>query len=78
MSFVYSFVPSESFYARPFGLTVNIYYRNVVCYCIIVVWSTRELIIIVWLIQEGDFFVDAVFNETINIVEMEEGLDGET
>ena len=28
MSFAYSFAPSESFYARPFGLVVNMYYRD--------------------------------------------------
>ena len=27
-SFVYNFRPSESFYARPFGLTMNIYYKD--------------------------------------------------
>ena len=30
------------------------------------------------LLQEGNFFQDAVFNETINVVEPDEGLDGET
>ena len=29
-SFVYQFQPSESFYARAFGLTMNIYYRDLV------------------------------------------------
>ncbi|CAI8010284.1 Translocon-associated protein subunit alpha [Geodia barretti] len=29
-SFVYSFRPSESFYARPFGLTINVYYKDAV------------------------------------------------
>jgi len=29
-SFVYHFQPSESFYARPFGLTMNIYYKDLV------------------------------------------------
>lgn len=28
--------------------------------------------------QEGKSFMDAVFNETINITESEEGIDGET
>ena len=27
-SFIYEFTPSESFYSRPFGLVVNIYYKN--------------------------------------------------
>lgn len=56
VSFEYSFMPSESFYARPFGLTVNMYYKNL----------------------DEELFIDAVFNETVNIVEVEEGFDGET
>lgn len=28
--------------------------------------------------QEGKSFMDAVFNETINITESDEGIDGET
>ena len=28
--------------------------------------------------QEGKSFMDAVFNETINIIESDEGIDGET
>lgn len=27
-SFEYEFAPSESFYARPFGLTINLYYQD--------------------------------------------------
>jgi len=52
----YSFLPSETFASRPFGLTVNLYYKDV----------------------DGNPFVDAVFNETINVIELDEGLDGET
>lgn len=55
-TFFYAFTPSESFTARPFGLTINVNYKDV----------------------EGQFFQDAVFNDTINIVEADEGLDGET
>ena len=29
---MYNFRPSESFYARPFGLTVNIYYKDLVSF----------------------------------------------
>lgn len=29
-------------------------------------------------LQDGNLFQDAVFNETINIVDADEGLDGET
>lgn len=52
----YSFYTSESFSARPFGLTVNLLYRD----------------------GDGNQYLDAVFNETISIVEIDEGLDGET
>ncbi|KAJ3663032.1 hypothetical protein Zmor_007343 [Zophobas morio] len=52
----YSFVPSEAFAGRPFGLNINLAYRDV----------------------SGNSFQDAVYNETVQIVELEEGLDGET
>lgn len=55
-TFEYGFAPSESFSARPFGLTINLNYKD----------------------AEGNFFQDAVFNETINVTEPDEGLDGET
>ena len=29
-SFVYMFRPSDSFYARPFGLTIDVYYKDAV------------------------------------------------
>lgn len=56
VSFVYSFRPSESFYARPFGLVINIYYKD----------------------DESNDYRTAVFNSTVNIVEIEEGFDAET
>jgi len=52
----YSFYVDESFAGRPFGLTINLGYRDV----------------------EGKPYLDAVYNETISVVEIEEGLDGET
>ncbi|XP_034940821.1 translocon-associated protein subunit alpha [Chelonus insularis] len=52
----YSFIPSESFAGRPFGLQINLNYRDV----------------------NGAYFNGAVYNETIQIVELDEGLDGET
>jgi len=55
-TFEYIFTPSETFNARPFGLTINLNYKD----------------------SEGNLFQDAVFNETINIIEPDEGLDGET
>lgn len=53
---MYSFLPSESFAGRPFGLNINLNYRD----------------------NSGAQFQEAVYNETVNIVELEEGLDGET
>lgn len=55
-SFEYAFKPHESFGGRPFGLTINLAYKD----------------------SEGKPFMDAVFNETINIIESDEGIDGET
>lgn len=52
----YSFVPSEAFAGRPFGLHINLAYRD----------------------AGGNPFQEAVFNETVQIIELEEGLDGET
>ncbi|KAK4877179.1 hypothetical protein RN001_009685 [Aquatica leii] len=52
----YSFVPSESFAGRPFGLNINLAYRD----------------------NSGNSFQEAVFNETVQIIELDEGLDGET
>ncbi|CAG9803097.1 unnamed protein product [Chironomus riparius] len=52
----YSFMPSESFAGRPFGLNIAINYRD----------------------SNGVPFVEAVFNETVLITELDEGLDGET
>jgi translocon-associated protein subunit alpha len=55
-TFSYSFYTDESFAGRPFGLAINLGYRDI----------------------EGKPYLDAVYNETINVVEIEEGLDGET
>lgn len=52
----YSFLPSESFAGRPFGLHVAINYRD----------------------MAGVQYTEAVFNETVLITELDEGLDGET
>lgn len=53
---LYSFLPSESFAGRPFGLNIAINYRD----------------------SNGAPFTEAVFNETVLITELDEGLDGET
>jgi translocon-associated protein subunit alpha len=55
-TFEYSFTPSETFSSRPFGLVINLNYRNL----------------------EGTAFVNGLFNDTINIIEPDEGFDGET
>jgi len=54
---MYSFLPSEAFAGRPFGLNINLNYRHY---------------------PEGAVFQEAVYNETVQIIELEEGLDGET
>ncbi|XP_018051442.1 PREDICTED: translocon-associated protein subunit alpha isoform X1 [Atta colombica] len=53
----YSFIPSESFAGRPFGLNVNLNYKDT---------------------QNGVSYNEAVFNETVQIIEIDDGLDGET
>ncbi|XP_065222488.1 translocon-associated protein subunit alpha [Planococcus citri] len=52
----YSFVPADSFAGRPFGLSINLAYRD----------------------EFGTQFYEKVYNDTVNIIEVEEGLDGET
>lgn len=52
----YSFLPSESFAGRPFGLNIALNYRD----------------------SNGARFSESVFNETVQITEVDEGLDGET
>jgi len=52
----YRFYVDESFAGRPFGLTVNLAYRD----------------------AEGKPFQEAVYNQTVTVIEFEEGLDGET
>jgi len=55
-TFDYAFIPSEQLTARPFGLSINLNYRD----------------------ADGTLYQDAVFNDTISIIELDEGLDGET
>lgn len=52
----YSFLPSDTFAGRPFGLNIALNYRD----------------------GAGAQFTEAVFNETVLISEVDEGLDGET
>jgi translocon-associated protein subunit alpha len=53
---LYSFMPAEGFAGRPFGLSINLRYRDL----------------------NGNQFYEGVYNETINIIELDDGLDGET
>ncbi|CAG9761657.1 unnamed protein product [Ceutorhynchus assimilis] len=55
-TFHYSFLPSEAFAGRPFGLNINLVYHD----------------------ASGNSFQEAVFNETVQIIEIDEGFDGET
>lgn len=55
-TFAYSFIPNEAFAGRPFGLNIQLNYRDV----------------------SGNAYQEAVYNQTVNIVEVSEGLDGET
>ncbi|XP_032218470.1 translocon-associated protein subunit alpha [Nematostella vectensis] len=55
-SFEYAFRPHESFGGRPFGLSINLLYKD----------------------TDGKMYRDAVFNETVQLVESDEGMDGET
>lgn len=52
----YSFLPSDAFAGRPFGLNIALNYRD----------------------SNGARYTRAVFNETVAITEVDEGLDGET
>lgn len=51
----YSFIPAEAVAGRPFGLSINLQYRD-----------------------EHNYFYEGIYNETVNIIELEDGLDGET
>ncbi|KAG8182448.1 hypothetical protein JTE90_012462 [Oedothorax gibbosus] len=56
VSLYYAFYTSDTYSSRPFGLVVNLFYRD----------------------ADGKQYLDAVFNETVTIVEVEDSLDGET
>jgi len=56
VTLAYQFFVSEAYSTRPYGFTVDLFYRD----------------------AEGNQYLNAVFNETVSIVELDEGLDGET
>ena len=47
----YAFIPSETFAGRPFGLNINLNYRD----------------------TSGGIYQEAVYNETVQIIELDEG-----
>lgn len=72
----YQFYISDAYSPRPYGLTVNLFYQDAVC--IILLHCNVFLTFVFFLSKEANTFYSNVFNETINIVELDEGLDGET
>ncbi|KAL2725316.1 translocon-associated protein subunit alpha [Vespula squamosa] len=56
VTLAYSFIPSETFAGRPFGLNVNLNYRD----------------------ANGIEYNEPVYNETVQVIELDDGLDGET
>ncbi|NIG61052.1 signal sequence receptor, alpha [Pontoporia blainvillei] len=54
--FEYFFIPAEPMGGGPFGLVINLNYKDL----------------------NGNIFQDAVFYQTVTIIETEDGLDGET
>ena len=89
-TFYYAFFPNEGFAGRPFGLTVNVNYKDSVRFTqamqLRVSQATFQWIMAIVLLkpqvnvffQADNFFQDAVFNETVTIIESDEGMDGET
>lgn len=56
VTFSYQFFVSDAYSPRPYGLTINLYYRD----------------------ADNVQYLTPVFNETVNIFELDEGLDSET
>ena len=83
---LYSFIPSEHFAGRPFGLSINLAYRDMVS--VIQFFLSFQMFLFLqsnfyntlhfFFFQEGRVYSEAVFNETVNIFEVDEGFDGET
>lgn len=83
-TFAYSFMPSETFAGRPFGLNINLVYRDSVGnrFQVQFIFINLSLSLLskenTPIIHTTTVFQDAVYNETVQIIELEEGLDGET
>lgn len=81
-TFEYSFIPAEPMGGRPFGLVINLNYKDSAVSARVCGehpmerWSPPSLCPL--LLLQGNLFQDAVFNQTVTITEKEDGLDGET
>ena len=58
--------------------TCILVYTHIVNVALCLVTCVSLIITVVFCSQDGNLFQDAVFNETINLIEPDEGLDGET
>lgn len=81
-TFEYSFIPAEPMGGRPFGLVINLNYKDTSVRTPLTSSPSpsfhHSFIFSVLLILQGNVFQDAVFNQTVTITEKEDGLDGET
>ncbi|XP_077876629.1 translocon-associated protein subunit alpha isoform X2 [Ictidomys tridecemlineatus] len=90
-TFEYSFIPAEPMGGRPFGLVINLNYKDlnvcVICHCSycstfscfhLCVGGLQTNLSCRYQNTLGNVFQDAVFNQTVTVIEREDGLDGET
>lgn len=79
-TFEYSFIPAEPMGGRPFGLVVNLNYKDssVSGFSPTAAAALCPAVTKLCLFFQGNVFQDAVFNQTVTIIEREDGLDGET
>lgn len=92
-TFAYSFFVSDAYSTRPYGFTVNLNYKDAVsssslhvllCEGHVYFICRKNLINLVSFssfiddLQEGNQYLSPVFNETVSIIELDEGLDTET
>lgn len=88
-TFEYSFIPAEPMGGRPFGLVINLNYKDSSVRMELDSPKGSVSMILFDLpscsyspafvsLKQGNIFQDAVFNQTVTITEKEDGLDGET
>lgn len=80
-TFEYSFIPAEPMGGRPFGLVINLNYKDATVSPLGVPTAPGDLTegsLTSSSFLQGNIFQDAVFNQTVTITEKEDGLDGET